>query len=48
MGAGKKDITILYWFDLSDFYVHNKREEYENAGPKICFWGILGVVVKRE
>ena len=45
MGAGKKDIIILYWFDLFDFYVHNKKEEYENAGPrKSKFWG----VVKRE
>lgn len=40
MGAGKKDIIILYWFDRFDFYVHNKKEEYENAGPrKSKFWG---------
>lgn len=39
MGAGKKDITILYGFDFSDFYVRNKREEYVNAGPRKSKFG---------
>ena len=39
MGAGKKDITILYGFDFSDFYVHNKREEYVSAGPRKSKFG---------
>lgn len=28
----KKELTILHWPDLSDFQVHNRKDDHENAG----------------